>query len=67
MLSIVACAACGMDPASDTMLVQAAIAGAMTVPWLLRDHAFRLVRRVRKMPEPDADKSCPLPAEGDEA
>jgi hypothetical protein len=66
MLSIVACAACGMDPASDTMLVQAAIAGVMSLPWIFRGHAYKVMRRVRGKPEP-AEESCPLPADDDEA
>lgn len=67
MLSVIACAICGGDPATDTMLVQAALAGALSVPFIFREHAYRVVRRLRGLPDP-SEESCPLvPHTDDEA
>jgi hypothetical protein len=59
MLSIVACAICGGDPATDTMLVNAAVAGVLSVPWIFRDRFAAIVRRIRGKPQAD-EEDCPL-------
>ena len=65
MLSIIACGACGMDAATDTMLIQVAIAGGLSVPFFFREQAYKLMRRVRGKPEPTAE-SCPLTPDADD-
>jgi hypothetical protein len=64
MLSV-ACAICGGDAATDSMIANAALAGALSMPWLLRDKLAAVVRRLRgKSDDPDA--SCALPADEDD-
>ena len=60
-----ACAICGGDPATDTMLVNAAIAGAMSVPWIFRDRIMVVVHRWRGLPEDEPANACPIPADAD--
>jgi hypothetical protein len=50
---------CGADPATDTMLMQAALAGVLSIPFFFRERASRIVRRLRGMPD-SAEESCPL-------
>ena len=63
---VIACMFCGgMDPNADSLLLQAAIAGGITTPWILRAKLLALIARVRgKAPaiESEAD-ACPMPAE----
>lgn len=55
----VACAICGGDPATDAMLVNAAIAGVISAPWLFRDKLAAMVRRVRGKSQ-DGGASCAI-------
>jgi hypothetical protein len=67
MHHVVACILCGgMDPNADSLLLQAAIAGGITTPWILRSKLIALVARLRGrgVGEPDA-ASCPLPYASD--
>ena len=58
MLSVIACGICGGDPATDTMLVNAAVAGAVSMPGLSRqDHGRD--RRLRGKPEA-TESSCAI-------
>lgn len=59
---ITACAICGGDPATDTMLVNAAIAGVMSVPWVYRGRIMGVVRRWRGLSEDEPADSCPISA-----
>lgn len=48
MHHLVACIFCGgMDPNADSLLLQAAIAGGITTPWILRSKLLALVSRLR--------------------
>jgi hypothetical protein len=59
---VIACGVCGGDPYTDTMLVNAAIAGVLGAPWFFRDRIARMVRHLRGRPEPTPE-SCPVPRE----
>ncbi len=63
MHHVVACILCGgMDPNADSLLLQAAIAGGISVPWMLRSKLLALVSRLRGQPAvADAEAACPLP------
>ena len=63
MLSVIACAICGGDPATDTMIVNAAVAGALSMPWLFRDRIAAVARRLRGKSEPEA--SCAIAQDED--
>ena len=60
---VVACLFCGgMDPNADSLLLQAAIAGGITAPWILRAKLLALVARVRgRTPTAPPEDTCPLP------
>lgn len=61
---LVACMLCGgMDPNADSLLLQAAIAGGITAPWILRSKLQALVSRLRgRGAAADLDDAaCPLP------
>jgi hypothetical protein len=63
MLSVIACA-CGMDPGTEGMLVQVAMTGALSLPFILRKQAYQLVRRLRgKADTPQG--SCQLAGDAD--
>ena len=48
MHHLVACVFCGgMDPNADSLLLQAAIAGGISAPWMLRTKILALVSRLR--------------------
>ena len=47
------------------MLVQVALAGAISVPIFFREQAHNVIRRVRGKLERTAD-SCPLPRDADD-
>ena len=65
MLSVIACAICGGDPATDTMIVNAAVAGALSMPWLFRDRIASVARRLRgKSDDPEA--SCAIAPDEDD-
>jgi hypothetical protein len=69
MHHLVACILCGgMDPNADSLLLQAAIAGGITTPWILRGKVVALVSRLRgRGTAPDLDDAaCPVPYPGDE-
>ena len=64
MHHLVACIFCGgIDPNADSLLLQAAIAGGITTPWMLRNQLRALIKRLRGgRTAADADASdCPLP------
>lgn len=70
MHHLIACIFCGsVDPNADSLLLQAAIAGGITTPWMLRNQLRALVKRLRGgQAATDADEpACPLPyAAGEE-
>ena len=57
---LIACGMCGGDPTTDSMLLNAAIAGVIGMPWFFRDKLAVAVNRMRGIAEP-SDESCPLP------
>ena len=62
MHHVVACILCGgMDPNADSLLLQAAIAGGISAPWMLRSKLLGLVSRVRGRPAAEPEEECPLP------
>ena len=63
MHHLVACIFCGgMDPNADSLLLQAAIAGGITAPWMLRAKILEFVARVRgRSPVASPEEACPLP------
>jgi hypothetical protein len=63
MHHLVACIFCGgMDPNADSLLLQAAIAGGISAPWMLRSKLLALVSRVRARRTAALDDAdCPLP------
>ncbi len=65
MLAVIACAICGGDPATETMIVNAAVAGALSVPWLFRDRIVAVVRRRRGRPDRPAE-SCAVALDEDD-
>ena len=51
-----------MDPNADSLLLQAAIAGGITTPWMLRNQLRALIRRLRgDRTADDVADACPLP------
>ena len=60
MLSVIGCAICGGDPATETMIVNAAVAGALSMPWLFRDRIAAVTRRIRGKAR-DVDPPCAIP------
>ena len=68
MHHLVACIFCGgMDPNADSLLLQAAIAGGITTPWMLRNQLRALIKRLRGgRREADADESACTPYAGGE-
>ena len=70
MTHLIACIFCGgADPNADSLLLQAAIAGGITTPWMLRNQLRALIKRLRGgHTAADADDpACPLPyAAGEE-
>ena len=70
MHHLIACIFCGgVDPNADSLFLQAAIAGGITTPWMLRNQLRALIKRLRcGRTAADADESaCPLPyGEGEE-
>jgi hypothetical protein len=65
MFSVIACAICGGDPATDTMIVNAAVAGAISMPWLFRDRIVAVARRLRGSPDTPAELCAIAPDEDD--
>ena len=65
MLSVIACALCGGDPATETMIVNAAVAGALSMPWLFRDRIVAVARRLRGRPAHPAESCAIAPDEDD--
>ena len=66
---VIACIFCGgVDPNSDGLLLQAAIAGGMTAPWILRDKLRTMIARLRGTDGATASNpaACPVPHEEDE-
>lgn len=65
MHSIVACALCGMDPGTDSLVVHSLLAAGIATPWYFRTQVLGFVRslRSRLRGEPDPEESCPLPVE----
>lgn len=63
MHHLVACVVCGgIDPNADSLLLQAAIAGGLTAPWMLRAKLLAFVARMRgRTPAPGPEDACPVP------
>jgi hypothetical protein len=63
MHHVVACIFCGgMYPNADSLLLQAAIAGGISAPWMLRSKLLALVSRLRgRRAAADPEDACPLP------
>jgi hypothetical protein len=61
MHHVVACILCGgMDPNADSLLLQAAIAGGITAPWMLRVKLLAFVARLRgRTPLAGPEDACP--------
>jgi len=62
-----ACALCGMDPGTDGLVLQAALAAAIATPWYLRSRALNAVRALRRRLRgvSAATDACPLPRKDD--
>jgi len=63
---VIACIFCGgVDPNADGLLLQAAIAGGMTAPWILRDKLRAMFARLRGRGRATAlnASACPIPGE----
>ena len=69
MHHLIACMFCGgMDPNADSLLLQAAIAGGITTPWMLRNQLRALIKRLRgDRTADDIADACPLPYDADDA
>jgi hypothetical protein len=52
---LLACS-CGLDPASESMLVQTGLAAALSVPFWFRSQIFDVVRRLRGLPPSTPDE-----------
>ena len=66
---IIACALCGGDPTTDTMLVSSAIAAVLSGPILFRSQMADVIRRLRGQAPRGADvgdDACPLPSAEDD-
>jgi hypothetical protein len=65
---IIACLGCGMDPSTDAFLINAAIAGGISGPWLLRGQLMSIARRTLRKADRNAQPapSCPLPTAEDD-
>ena len=62
MHHVIACIFCGgMDPNADSLLLQAAIAGGITMPWMLRAKLRAMLDRVRGKRPSVEDLACPMP------
>jgi len=63
MHHLIACVVCGGDPSTDSLLLQAAIAGGITTPWMLRNQLRALIKRLRgdRAADDADDPACPLP------
>jgi hypothetical protein len=59
---VIACGVCGMDPATDTMLVQTGIAAVIAAPWWFRHRIAGVFRRIRGIPDGADDASCGDPS-----
>jgi len=60
----IACAICGGDPVADTMLVNAAVAGVLSMPWIFRDRIAAMASRIRGKPQDD-DEACRIGTDED--
>jgi len=65
MHSIVACALCGMDPGTDSLVVHSLLAAGIATPWYFRTQVVGFVRTVRRRlrGEPDPEDACSLRSE----
>ena len=57
MSNLVACS-CGLDPASESMLVQSGVALAISAPFWFREQIAAAVRRVRGLPPKVEREAC---------
>ena len=68
---IVACGVCGGDPATDSLLLQSALAAVISAPYLLRSQISAVLRRARGVnaghAAEDEGAACSLPEADDEA
>ena len=66
MHHVIACMFCGgMDPNADRLLLQAAIAGGITMPWMLRAKLRAMLDRVRGKHPAGEDLACSMPEHDD--
>jgi hypothetical protein len=65
MHSIVACALCGMDPGTDSLVVHSLLAAGIATPWYFRTQVVSLVRTLRRRVrgEPEPLEACELSSE----
>jgi hypothetical protein len=61
---VLACAICGMDAASDTILINAAIAAGLGTPWILRERLVSAVRRTWRRMYGRTSRPSDLPFRG---
>jgi len=67
MHHVIACMFCGgMDPNADSLLLQAAIAGGITAPWMLRTKLRAMVDRVRGIRRAEEELACSLDERDDQ-
>jgi len=60
--SVIGCAICGMDPATDTFLVNMAAAAVLSGPLIFRTQVVATFRRVRaRLRGQDVGATCELP------
>jgi hypothetical protein len=59
---VIACGVCGMDPATDTMLVQTGIAAVIAAPWWFRHRIADAIRRIRGVSDDTDGASCDAPS-----
>jgi hypothetical protein len=60
---LLACS-CGLDPASESMLVQTGLAAALSVPFWFRSQIFVVIRRLRGLP-PSTPDECAVSDTGE--
>jgi hypothetical protein len=66
MHHLIACVFCGGDPSTDSLLLQAAIAGGITTPWMLRSKLRAMIGRLRGgRTSGETYDACPLPDDED--
>jgi hypothetical protein len=61
---IIACGACGADPATDSLLILLAMSAGISAPWFLRSRLMRLLDTLRGQrsgsAQTDGTEACPI-------